>query len=94
MAGKSGMGEGCGPFKQTCGPVEIPTKDEKEAMDALRRIKDRVREIKDGISNTEGESSMFKEELKRLRSDWDMWQKKREEAVRERMILLGHEDPD
>lgn len=86
----------CGesPCKTTCGPVEIPTKDEKEALDALRRIKDRVREVKRKIEMGAGESSRLEEELKGLRLEWDHWQKRREETARERMVLLGHEDPD
>lgn len=94
MARKPDMDGGCDPCKTTCGPVEVPTKDEKEALDALLRIKGRVREIKDRIETATGETASLEEELKGLRSEWETWQKRREEAARKRMVLLGHEEPD
>ena len=85
---------------KSCGPVEIPTADEKEALDALRHIKSRVREVKrrleqiskEASGDNDGESIALEKELEALRIDWKAWEKRRDEAAKERMILLGHED--
>jgi len=71
------------------------------ALQSLRSIKERVRQLKSRMrsigtskNNRDGEElSTLKKELERLRSDWDQWETKRQKAARERMILLGHEDP-
>ena len=77
---------------KTCGPVEVPTEKEKEALDALRRIKRRVREIKAELESGE-EKEPLEKELASLREAWKAWQERREAAERERMVMLGHEDP-
>jgi len=87
---------------KTCGPREIPTNEEKEALDALRAIKDRVREVKTKLGEVTRqqeapEASVREElemELEKLREEWKVWEERREEAARARMIALGHEDPD
>lgn len=86
----------------SCGPVEVPSEDEKAALDVLRKIKHRVREVKarlneissDTSNETAKESALLEKELKEMRVEWDAWEKKREEAARVRMVLLGHEDPE
>jgi hypothetical protein len=77
---------------KSCGPVEVPTQAEKEALDALRGIKGRVREIKARLEK-EGETESLERELEVLREAWEVWQKRRESAARERMVMLGHEEP-
>jgi hypothetical protein len=87
---------------KSCGSVEIPTEDEKRALDALREIKDRVRVIKsrlgilakDAKPEFDRESTALKKELDDLRIEWKKWVGKRDEAAKNRMILLGHADPD
>lgn len=82
-----------------CHKVEVPSDDEVVALDAMRTIKDRVREIKRDISDLsdiEKDGSMKRElenEMIRLKAEWKEWEKKREKAARVRMILLGHEEP-
>jgi hypothetical protein len=82
-----------------CHKVEVPSEDEVAALDAMRTIKNRVREIKRDISElTEIEKGKtIKRELENemigLRAEWKEWENKREEAARVRMILLGHEEP-
>jgi hypothetical protein len=80
----------------------VPSAEEKEALDALRSIKERVRALKarqgthapqPAESASEGESDI-QQELERLRTEWETWEAKRIEAARNRMILLGHEDPE
>jgi len=83
------------------GRIEVPTPEETVALQSLRSIKERVRQLKSRMrsigtskNNRDGEElSTLKKELERLRSDWDQWETKRQKAARERMILLGHEDP-
>ncbi|MBW2066527.1 MAG: hypothetical protein JRJ03_16580 [Deltaproteobacteria bacterium] len=81
-----------------CSEREVPDDNELEALNAMRRIKDRVRMIRkriDEVHSSEGNGSAevetLQEELKRLKDDWSRWEKRREEAARERMIKLGHD---
>lgn len=80
------------------GQIELPTPRERECLSAMRTIKDRVREIKRSLrtshtSDTEKKLEM-EQELKTLKDEWLRWEKGWQEAVRERMIYLGHEEPD
>jgi len=36
---------------------------------------------------------VLESELFELRAQWDEWEKKRKEAARRRMMMLGHEKP-
>ncbi len=83
-------GEGCG---KPCRRVEVPTEREKEALDALRRIKQEVRRVKQSLA-ADPERADLRRELGALRAEWGAWRTRQEEAARERMVLLGHEDPD
>lgn len=82
-----------------CSKREVPAEDELEALNAMRSIKDRVRALKrrmDEISASkeEGhrkETKRLEEEMTRLKEEWDHWNRKREEAAKVRMIMLGHE---
>ncbi len=88
--GGSGPGDGCG---KTCGSVEVPTGKEREALDALRRIKARVREIKAQLQGSSDKGALNKE-LEELREQWEAWRIRQEKAAEERMELLGHGKPD
>lgn len=97
-----GKGSGCGDScAGVCGPREVPSAEEKEALDALRSIKMRVRELKalqgagthEASGNVARGNNDLRQELERLRKEWKLWEGKRAEAARKRMILLGHEDP-
>ena len=81
------------------GKMEVPTEKEKSALAAMKSIKERVRELKKlrhqvstGRRKNAGELSDLEDELSRLKTEWNRWDKKRQEAARERMILLGHEE--
>jgi hypothetical protein len=88
--------------KKFCKGVDLPTDDEMEALDAMRALKLRVREIKKKISKTSkgneerGSESLqaLREELAALKEAWNLWEEKRRKAARERMILLGHEEQE
>jgi len=86
--------------QSSCRPVEVPTEDELNALNAMRAIKERVRYLKKRLSEIAHsdrghdveERPMLEEEMAQLKTEWDRWEQKREKAARERMILLGHEE--
>ena len=86
--------------KSGCKPIEIPTDDEVKALNRLRKIKKRVREIKKELAYMASDASYYEQinradnELLELKKEWKKWEKKRDEAARERMIALGHLEPD
>ena len=84
----------------TCsGKIEVPTKEEREALGAMKAIKERVRAVKKRLRflnaserNESAEEGMeLEKELVKLKIEWDMWEEKRRKAAKERMIILGHE---
>lgn len=85
----------------TCSQVEVPSREEVTALDNMRKIKIRVRELKKMVSEissnrTTGENGKIAElerEMARLKKEWNEWEKRREDAAHQRMILLGHEEP-
>jgi homospermidine synthase len=87
--------------RETCHQVEVPSKKEVMALNEMRAIKGRVRDIKRRLSDLDnherdenaGEVGVLQTELKRLKVEWVEWEKRRQEAAKERMILLGHEEP-
>ena len=93
--------DGKGKCRDTCHQVEVPSKDEVTALNELRAIKGRVRDIKRRLSDLTNygrdedamEMGVLQTELKRLKAEWVEWERRRQEAARERMILLGHEEP-
>lgn len=96
-----GRGEDKGNGAPACGKVEVPTAEELAALDAMRNIKKRARELKSRLSEIvsgaagekRGEAEALAEELERLKREWESWEQKRERAAHERMVLLGHEEP-
>ena len=86
--------------KSSCKPLEVPTDDEVKALNRLREIKKRVRAIKKELSHMASDASFYElkgradKELLDLKKEWKEWEKKREKAARERMIALGHLEPE
>ncbi len=86
---------------KSCKPIEVPTEDELVALNAMRTIKYRSKEVKkrlSEISSPNGDENAKKilkleREMEQLKAEWREWEEKRKEAARERMILLGHEEP-
>ena len=87
------VGKGCE------GKLEVPTEKEMEALVEMKSIKEEVRALKkrltalkasDHDANT-GEILELEKELANLKVDWEKWEKRRQRAAKERMILLGHE---
>ena len=81
------------------GKMEVPTPREREALAAMKSIKERVREIKKRLDELNAlkddahaeEIVPLEGEMARLKQKWDSWETKRDAAAKERMILLGHE---
>jgi hypothetical protein len=85
----------------SCKKIDVPTEEEVCALNELRCIKERVRELKKKISDlsaglvagTRDDLLVLEEEMADLKEEWLAWEEKRQQAARERMIILGHEDP-
>lgn len=87
--------------KNVCaGKIDIPTETEIEALNEMRNIKSRVKAVKEQIRQLAGSEneeardriSELEKDLKRYRNQWLAWQERHRQAVRERMIILGHEE--
>ena len=80
------------------GKVEVPTEKEREALAKLKSIKESVRALKQRLKTLQADCGKadsreilgLKEELALLKEKWERWDKKRQEAQEERMVLLGH----
>lgn len=87
-------------FSKYCRGVQVPSEDEVVALNAMRNIKGRVRELKKRLSllSSSGRDEHVEEiaaldkEMNRLKAEWNGWEERRKNAASERMILLGHED--
>jgi len=85
----------------SCKKIDVPTEEELCALNELRCIKERVRELKKKISDlsaglmpgTRDDLMVLEKEMADLKEEWLSWEDKRQQAARERMIILGHEQP-
>jgi hypothetical protein len=101
MGNRSEEKERCG-CRSLCGGIQVPTDAERVALNAMRSIRDQARALREkmarfetgGSAEEESERVRMRQEIDRLRREWQEWEKKRERASKERMILLGHEEPD
>jgi hypothetical protein len=86
---------------QSCRKIDVPTEEEVCALNELRCIKERVRELKKKISalsagpvaGTRDDLMILQKEMAHLKEEWLSWEEKKQQAARERMIILGHENP-
>ena len=82
-----------------CKKMEVPSEDEVVALNAMRAIKDRVRDLKTRLSQVSSsqknehraEVLALQEKMAKLKVEWNEWEEKRKKAAKDRMILLGHE---
>ena len=85
---------------QSCKKIDVPTEEEVRALNELRCIKERVRELKKKISDlsagvmggTRDDLMILEKEMAELKEEWLSWEEKRQQAARERMVILGHEE--
>ena len=85
----------------SCKKIDVPTDDEVCALNELRCIKERVRELKKRISDlsdglvagTRDDLMILEKQMEDLKEEWLSWEEKRQQAAKERMIILGHEQP-
>jgi hypothetical protein len=86
---------------KSCKPIQVPTENEVVALNAMRTIKERSKGIKkrlSEISSLDGDENAeqimeLEKEMEQLKAEWREWEEKRKDAAKERMILLGHEEP-
>ena len=84
-----------------CQQVEVPSEEEVAALNEMRSIRNYARDLKKRLSEiscsaNEADAEQvnrLEAELKQLKEEWARWEQKRENAVRKRMIILGHIDP-
>lgn len=83
-----------------CKKMEVPSEDEVVALNAMRAIKERVRDLKKRLSEIsssrkgkdKAEALELEEKMEKLKGEWNEWEEKRKKAAKVRMILLGHEE--
>ena len=81
-----------------CKGVQVPTDKEVAVLNAIRSLKEeakvvkkKMEAIKSSEKHTGGESlASLQGKMALFRKEWEALDKKREEAARERMIVLGH----
>jgi hypothetical protein len=108
MADQTGfVGCGCDPFPTPragggctgCSPNEVLTCEEETILARMRGIKDEVRPIAHKLRDIHqqvGQTSEWTElygQLESLRSQWEAWEKKLEDAIEKKLIHLGHREP-
>ena len=90
------------PMRSCQGKIQVPTEEERQALEELRRIKAIVREKKTQLRQLRASGEVEKSsriqqvesQLEELKEEWDVWERRREDAAKKRMILLGHEEPE
>ena len=93
--------EGKSACVHSCKKIEVPTDEEVCALNELRCIKEKVRDLKKRISDlsaglvagTRDDLMILERQMEDLKEEWLSWEEKRQQAARERMIILGHEEP-
>ena len=83
-----------------CKKLEVPSEDEVVALNAMRAIKERVRDLKKRLSEVSSshkdedrtEALELEKKMEALKAQWNEWEEKRKKAAKERMILLGNEE--
>jgi metallophosphoesterase superfamily enzyme len=86
----------------SCKKIEVPTDQEVCALNELRCIKEKVRDLKKKISDlsaglvpgTRDDLIILEQQMEDLKEQWLSWEEKRQQAAKERMIVLGHEHPE
>jgi len=93
--------EGKSACVHSCKKIDVPTDEEVCALNELRCIKERMRDLKKKISDlsaglvagTRDDLMILEKQMEDLKGEWLSWEEKRQQAAKERMIILGHEQP-
>ena len=93
--------EGKSACVHSCKKIDVPTDEEVCALNELRCIKERMRDLKKKISDlsaglvagTRDDLMILEKQMEDLKEEWLSWEEKRQQAAKERMIILGHEQP-
>ena len=88
--------------QHSCKKIDVPTEEEVTALNQLRSIKERLRKTRKQISDlsaglveggTREDLVLLEIQMADLKEEWLVWEEKRQQAARERMMILGHEEP-
>jgi hypothetical protein len=78
-----------------CSPRIYVSNEEAAVLGAMRTLRERSLELRRALDSAdEGDRPPLESELENLRSRWRALAKRREEAFRRKMIMLGHLPPD
>lgn len=90
-----------------CSPTMYVTCDEEAILSEMRGIKEQVRPISDRLQEIEklsgagssgeqkvsgSELTELKSQLADLRAQWRDWEKKLDQAIEQKLIILGHRE--
>jgi len=77
-----------------CSPKIYVSNEEAALLAAMRRLRDRSLELRREIKETKTtDRAHLEAELHELRGEWRALAERREEAFRQKMIMLGHIPP-
>jgi hypothetical protein len=93
--------EGKSACVHSCKKIDVPTDEEVCALNELRCIKERMRDLKKKrsdlsaglVAGTRDDLMILEKQMEDLKGEWLSWEEKRQQAAKERMIILGHEQP-
>lgn len=78
-----------------CSPKIYVSNEEAALLATMRRLRERSLELRRELKDAKTEDQRhLKRELQELRAEWRALAKRREEAFRQKMIMLGHIPPD
>jgi hypothetical protein len=80
----------------SCSPKIYVSNEEKSILAAMRELRDRALELRNGLEASESaeERTRLESELAELRSERADLAIRREQAFKRKMIMLGHIPPD
>ncbi len=78
-----------------CSPKIYVSNEEAALLAAMRRLRERSLEVRKDLEHaTSHDRARLETEFDELRNEWKMLAKRREEAFRQKMIMLGHLPPE
>ena len=78
-----------------CSPNIYVSNEEAALLAGMRRLRDRSLELRRQLKDSKSvDRARLETELRELREQWRALAERREEAFRQKMIMLGHLPPD